>query len=115
MIVLFFGILKVVIGFLCVCILKLLVVIDCGSERVMFWNYSIIFNVFLLCDLNDIDVGKVSDFFLFEWFCDVNCSVFCFKSLINNMKFVLRFLFMFFDVNVLYEFFVVVIKGMRWV
>ena len=107
------GISKVATGFLRVRTPKLLVVIDCGSERVMPWNHDIILNASSARDPNDIDVGKASDSLSFEWFCDANRSVSCFKSSINNKKSALIFPPRFLDVNASYEFFVEVTKGMR--
>lgn len=107
------GISKVATGFLRVRIPKLLAVIDCGSERVMSWNHQIILNASSSHDPNDIDVSKADESLSFEWFCDVNRSVSCFKSLINNNKSALIFPSKFLDVNVSYEFFVEVTKGMR--
>ena len=107
------GISKVATGFLRVRTPKLLVVIDCGSERVMPWNDDIILNASSARDPNDIDVGKASDSLSFEWFCDASRSVSCFKSSINNNKSALIFPPRFLDVNASYEFFVVVTKGMR--
>lgn len=80
-----FGILWFLIGFLCVFVLKLLVIIDCGSERVMLWNKEIVLNGFGLRDLNDVNFSFINFFLLFEWFCNFYCNVFCFKGDINNM------------------------------
>ena len=108
------GISKVATGFLRVRTPKLLVVIDCGSERVMPWNHDIILNASSSRDPNDIDVGnKASDSLSFEWFCDANRSVSCFNSSINNKKSALIFPPRSLEVNASYEFFVVVTKGMR--
>ena len=109
------GISKVATGFLRVRTPKLLVVIDCGSERVMPWNHDIILNASSSRDPNDIDVGKASDSLSFEWFCDANRSVSCFESsiIIDNKKSALIFPPRFLDVNASYEFFVIVTKGMR--
>ena len=107
------GISKVTTGFLRVRTPKLLVVIDCGSERVLPWNHDIILNASSSRDPNDIDVGKARDSLSFEWFCDANRSVSCFKNSVNNSKSALIFPPMFLDVNSSYEFFVVVAKGMR--
>ena len=107
------GISKVTTGFLRVRTPKLLVVVDCGSERVLPWNHDIILNASSSRDPNDIDVGKARDSLSFEWFCDANRSVSCFKNSINNSKSALIFPPNFLDVNSSYEFFVVVTKGMR--
>ena len=107
------GISKVATGFLRVRISKLLAVIDCGSERAMPWNQEIILNASSSRDPNDIGVRKVDESLSFEWFCDANRSVSCFKSSINNRKSALIFPAKFLDVNVSYEFFVEVTKGMR--
>ena len=107
------GISKVASGFLRVRIPKLLAVIDCGSERAMPWSHEIILNASSSRDPNEIDVSKASDSLSFEWFCDANRSVSCFESSINNRKSALIFPLKFLDVNVSYEFFVVVTKGTR--
>ncbi|XP_020607936.1 LOW QUALITY PROTEIN: polycystic kidney disease protein 1-like 2 [Orbicella faveolata] len=106
------GISKVATGFLRVRTPKLLAVIDCGRERVMSWNHEIILNASSSRDPNNINVGKASDSLSFEWFCDANRSVSCFKSSVNN-KSTLIFPPESLDVNASYEFFVVVTKGMR--
>lgn len=77
------------------------------------WNHEIILNASSSRDPNDIGVRKVDESLSFEWFCDANRSVSCFKSSINNKKSVLIFPAKFLDVNVSYEFFVEVTKGMR--
>ena len=77
------------------------------------WNHDIILNASSSRDPNDIDVGKARDSLSFEWFCDANRSVSCFKNSINNSKSALIFPPNFLDVNSSYEFFVVVTKGMR--
>lgn len=107
------GISKIATGFLRVRMPKLLAVIDCGSERVMPWNQEIVLNASSSRDPNDIDNGKGSDSLSFKWFCDSNRDVSCFKSVINNNKSVLKFPPGFLDLNVSYEFFVLVTKGMR--
>ena len=107
------GVSKVATGFLRVRTPKLLAIIDCGSERIMPWSHDIILNASSSRDPNDIDVGKASDSLSFEWFCDANRNVSCFKSSINNKKSALIFPPNFLDVNVSYEFFVIVTKGMR--
>ena len=70
------GISKGTTGFLRVRTPKLLVVIDCGSERVLPWNPDIILNASSSRDPNDIDVGKARDSLSFEWFCDAIRSVY---------------------------------------
>lgn len=107
------GISKVATGFLRVRVPKLLAVIDCGSKRVVPWNHEIILNASSSRDPNDIDVSKDSGSLSFEWFCDANRNVSCFNGSIENKKSALIFPPTFLDVNVSYEFFVVVTKGTR--
>lgn len=108
-----FGISKVATGFLRVRMPQLLAIIDCGSKRVMSWNHEIVLNASSSRDPNDIEVNKASGYLFFEWFCDSNRDVSCFKNKIDNKKSVLRFPPEFLIRYVSYEFFVVVSKGKR--
>ncbi len=107
------GISKVATGFLRVRMPKLLAVIDCGSERVMPWNQEIVLNASSSRDPNDIGVGKASGSLSFEWFCDANRNVSCFKGVVNNKKSVLKFPPKFLNLNESYTFVVVVTRGNR--
>ncbi|PFX17783.1 Polycystic kidney disease protein 1-like 2 [Stylophora pistillata] len=107
------GLSKSAIGFLRVRMPKLLAVIDCGNKRVMPWNQDIVLNASSSRDPNDFYDSRGKSSLSFEWFCDNNRSVSCFKESIDNRGPALVFPPKYLDLNRTYRFVVVLTKGSR--
>ena len=107
------GISRTAIGFLRVRLPNLVVTIDCGSERVMPWNQEVVLDGSASRDPNDIDVIAASSSLSFEWFCDENHDVSCFKGQVDNKQSVLTFPPNFLDRSTTYQFVLSVSKGLR--